>query len=367
MTGEIIIETVIIRDINKLSELETTWRNLIRNIEHPEIFDTWEWLQIYLKHMFEKQKQLFIVVVTDDDQAVAIAPLCIATIKLKWRKVKSLQCIISGTGESNNFYLHKDYHHVKLLKLLTSAILSHQTEWDWIDLYSFHSKNPNTSLIQQSFGGQCDMFINQLSLSPFMNLNADHENKFDKSRLKAIERKERKLCREHEVNIRIHEPNFERVWDRFTTLHKQRWPQSLFTEPRFINFFLEIIPTFQLNNTAHFSYIEIDGSIASVWLTFIHKSKAYMYITATSSQFAEYGVGLILTHRLVEYYSQNGISEIDFMAGNQEYKFYWLDKVKLNYHIRIISNIKGFKLLKLYTILQMNKLKIKSLLQKQTD
>lgn len=356
------MQTTIIRDSEALPELEHHWRALTQQMEHPEIFDTWEWLQSYIKHMFENNKKLFIVVVTEQNQAVAIAPLCIAEIKLKWRTVKSLQCIISGTGESNSFYLHPQYHYVKLLNQITAALTSHQDEWDWIDLYSFHSRNPVTSLIQQSFAGPSEIFVKQLSLSPFITINYQTEHKFDKSRLKAIERKERKLCREHEVSIKIHAPSNERIWTSFTHLHKQRWPQSLFTEPKIVDFFLDIIPDFYIKDNAHFSYIEIDGNIASVWLTFTYQSKAYMYITATSARYAEYGVGLILTHRVIEYYSQSGVREIDFMAGNQEYKYYWMDNVKINYHIRILNNnAKSKKMLKAYTLLQWNKASITSL------
>ncbi|WP_438349877.1 GNAT family N-acetyltransferase [Paenibacillus sp. FA6] len=358
------MKTTIIRSVEALSQLEEQWRDLIHHVEQAEIFDTWEWLQSYLKYMFEDHKQLFVIVVTDQSQCVAIAPLCITTCKVKWRTVKSLQCIISGTGESNTFYLHKRYHNIKLMKQISETLVLHQEEWDWIDLISFQSHNATTSLVQQCFGEQFEVFTRQLSLSPYVNMEIYNDQKVDINRIKAIERKERKLCREHEVSIKLNEPCNEPIWNSFTELHKKRWQQSLFNEPRVDSFYKEIIPLFEGNHGAHFSYIEIDGNIASAMLTFAYHNKVYLYISTFSTEFAEYGVGVVLLNRVMEHYLQSDVTEIDLMSGLQEYKFFWSDRVKLNYQIRIINNTKRTKLLKAYTLIQMNKKMIKSIIKK---
>ncbi|OAB39983.1 hypothetical protein PMSD_02715 [Paenibacillus macquariensis subsp. defensor] len=359
------MQTTIIRSVEELSKFEQQWRDLINNVEQVEIFYTWEWLQSYLKYMFDDNKQLFIVVVTDRSQCLAIAPLCIHTYKVKWRTVKSLQCIISGTGESNTFYLHKQYHHIKLMKQIFQALVLFQEEWDWIDLISFQSDNSTTALVHQCFGEQFEIFTRQLSSSPYVNMEKYNDQKADINRIKAIQRKERKLCREHEVSIKLNEPYDERVWNSFTELHKKRWQESLFNEQGVVSFYKEIISSFQEDNSVHFSYIEVNGNIASAMLTFSYRDKVYLYITSFSTEFNEYGVGVVLLNRVMGHYLNSGVKEIDFMSGRQEYKFFWADMVKINYHIRIINNTKRTKLLKVYTLIQMSKKTIKSLITKR--
>jgi len=359
------MQTTIIRSVEELSKLEEQWRDLIDNVDQAEIFYTWEWLHSYIKYMFDDNKQLFIVVVTDHSQCLAIAPLCIHTYKVKWRTVKSLQCIISGTGESNTFYLHKQYDHIKLMKQIFQDLVLYQEEWDWIDLISFQSDNPTTALVHQCFGEQYEMFTRQLSSSPYVNMDKYNDQKADINRIKAIQRKERKLCREHEVSIKLNEPYDERVWNSFTELHKKRWQESLFNEQGVVSFYKEIIPLFQEDNSVHFSYIEVNGNIASAMLTFSYRNKVYLYITSFSTEFTEYGVGVVLLNRVMEHYLNSGVKEIDFMSGRQEYKFFWADRVKINYHIRIVNNTKRTKLLKAFTLIQMNKTTIKSLMTKR--
>ncbi|MHA0857855.1 GNAT family N-acetyltransferase [Paenibacillus sp. CMAA1364] len=361
------MKTTIIRSIDELLKLEEHWRELIHHIEQPEIFDTWEWLQSYVNNIFDDHKQLFIIVVTDQSQCVAIAPLCIHTCKVKWRTVKSLQSIISGTGESNSFYLHKHYHNIELMKQISDTLVVHQDEWDWMDLISFQSNNATTTLVQQCFLGQFEVFTRQLSSSPYVDMEIYNDHKRNKNRIKAIERKEKKLCREHQVHMKLNEVCDDRIWDSFTALHKKRWKRSLFNEQRVCSFYQEIISHFGVNNSAQFSYIEINGSIASAMLTFLYRDKVYLYLTSFSSEFAQYGVGVVLLNRVMEHYLHSGVKEIDFMSGNQEYKFFWSDRVKINYQIRIINHTKRTRLLKAYTFLQMNKKSIASFIKSSSS
>lgn len=355
---------MVIRNREDLSQYETQWKELIEHLEHPEIFATWEWMSAYLHHMLNPTAQLFVVVVTDQDRWVALAPLCIVPQKLKWRSVRSLQCIVSGTGENNSFYLHREYHYIKLLKHIAKAFTTHQEEWDWIDLYSFQSRNPVTALVEQTLGEQFEVHLRPLSASPYVNIDQHSELKFDKSRLKAIERKERKIRREHEVVIHLNQPFDMQIWNQIASLHKKRWPHSLFNETREASFLQDLVRQLELQDRAHISYLQIDGQIASAWITLVHQNKAYMYITATSKEYPEYGVGLILTHRVMQHFLEQDVNEIDFLAGDQDYKFYWSDTIHMNYHIRIFNHHyrKKTKLLRTYTLYQINKRRFKSIL-----
>lgn len=360
------MEVSIIRSREELAGLEQPWKELMDALERPEIFDAWEWLQSYLTHLFSRKDELFIIVVTDRDKCVAIAPLCIAKQKIKWMNVKTLKFIVSGTGETNSFYIHQNVNYVKALKEIAKVLKEHSNEWDWIDLFPVHSLHPMTGLIRHVFEDVYDVYAKTGSLSPYLIPERFHRDKLALSRIKAIDRKERKLRREQETKLVIHAPVEERVWNSFTEMHKQRWaPNSLFNESGMLTFYRDVLNKFQDTDGAYFSYIEINGSIASAMLTLTYKSKVYLYITSFSNRYNEYGVGLVLLNRVMEHYLESGVSEIDFMSGSQEYKFFWSDTARVNTHIRLISRDSGRKLLKAYTLLQMNKDGIRSLLAKR--
>ncbi|MWV43691.1 GNAT family N-acetyltransferase [Paenibacillus sp. HJL G12] len=358
------MKTVIVRNVEELLHWEAAWKELMDNLEYPEIFHTWEWVVAYLSHLFSKEQQLFVVVVTDEQQCIAIAPLCITEQKIKWLKVRSLQFIVSGTGETNSFYIHKNVHYIKVFMEIFKALQDHKNEWDWIDLHNVQSQHPVTALILQACGSFFDVYSTTKSMTPYVNLERFHDDKLARSRIKAIERKERKLKKEHDMKLEIHTPIDQRTWSRFTDMHKLRWTHSLFGDENTMSFYRDVISKFHETDNAHFSYVEINGSIASAMLTFCHSGKVYLYITSFSQQYKEYGVGLILLNRVMEHYLQSGALEIDLMSGAQEYKFFWSDTVRLNNHIRLINHGKGRKWIKAYTLLQMNKNHIKSLLSK---
>ncbi|WP_314587047.1 GNAT family N-acetyltransferase [Paenibacillus terrigena] len=358
------MEMMVIRNREDLSQYETQWKELIEHLEQPEIFATWEWMKAYLHHMINPAAQLFVVVVTDQDRWVALAPLCIMPQKLKWRSVRSLQCIISGTGENNSFYLHREYHYIKLLKHIAKAFTTHQEEWDWIDLYSFQSRNPVTALVEQTLGEQFEVMTRPLSVSPYMKIQPYAEMKIDKNQIKEIERKERKLSREHTVRIVCNASYSDALWDRLSVLHQQRWPDSLFQNPNETAFLRDIISYLEQSNRVQFSYMEISGSIVSIAISVKHAHKVYLYLSATSKDYPKYGIGLILSNHVIKHFLEQDVNEIDFLPGDQDYKFYWSDTINMNYHIRIFNHHyrKKTKLLRSYTLYQINKRRIKSIL-----
>lgn len=360
------MQVSVIRNREELSRLEQSWRELVQNMERSEVYDTWEWMESYLKHKFNKDHRLFMIAVTDQDRCVAIAPLCIAKQKIKWFTVRSLQFIVFGTGESGSFLLHKDYNYSRLVREISDCLREHRKEWDWMNLYNIHSFHPVTGLIQQFFGEWAEIFARPRSFSPYINLELYNHHKLANSRIKAIERKERKLRREHEVELDIHVPYDDAIWKGFTDLHKLRWEHSLFRDSGTESFYKDIIQAFHAKDQTHFSYLKIDGDMAAVWMTFYYNDKLYMYLTAFSKQYAEYGASLVLVNRMMEFYTMQGIREIDFMQGAQEYKFYWSDTARIHYHIRLISKDFGSKLLRTYSFLQMNKDALKSLLSKNS-
>ena len=330
--------------------------------EHPEIFSTWEWLQSYVSHLFGSSRQLFVILLIDQDQCIAAAPMCIVKQSIQWMSIRSLQFIVSGTGETNSFYIHKHVHYMKALQEIFSVLRAHRREWDWIDLHNVHSLDPVAGLIGQACGADYEVFSHSRSMTPYVNLERFHQGKLARSRIKAIERKERKLRNDLETKLEIHVPVDERTWESLIDMHKERWEHSLFGAQETMRFYGDIITKFHDLGGAHISYIEIDGSIASAMLTFSYKSKVYLYITSFSRQYMEYGVGLILLNKVMEHYLQSGITEIDLMSGTQEYKFFWSDTVRINNHIRLIERKGGKTWMKAYTLLQVNKDHLKSLL-----
>ncbi|GGG19948.1 GNAT family N-acetyltransferase [Paenibacillus aceti] len=358
------MHTSIIRTVEELSSIEQQWRDFIRHTENPEIFATWEWMKTYIHHLMDPSKELFIIVVTDQDTCVAIAPLCEVSENIKWRRISTLQFIVTGLGEVNRIYIHKDYHGVKVLNQITQVLLQHQDEWDWIDLYSLQSGNPQTELVKHFFGESFDLFERKLSVAPYIDLKQYNDKKADKSRIKAIERKERKLLRNHDVTIKILEPFDLQKWSIFIELHKQRWQDSWFNQPDNQAFFKEVLLQLHNQECTYLSYLEINGHTAAAWLTMIYADKAYMYLIASPKHYAEYGIGLVLTNRVIRHLMDTSscLREIDFLSGQQDYKFYWADRLKINYHIRFINRARRTKLLRAHSLIQFNKARLKSLL-----
>ncbi|GIO53027.1 hypothetical protein BCV73_05895 [Paenibacillus sp. SSG-1] len=357
------MKTQVIRSREELPAWEGRWRELVNHMEAAEVYDTWEWLEAYIRHLSKPDQELFIVAVTDRDQCIAIAPLYILGQKWHGMRMRSLRFIIHGTGESGSILLHKEYNYARMMKEISECLREHRHEWDCMDLYNLHAHHPVAGLLGQAFGDWAELYIKPRSVAPYINLKLYNPHKLENSRIKAIERKERKLHQDREARIVIDVPFDSAVWDRFTALHKQRWTDSMFHENKMMAFYRDIISKYQGTDRVNFSYLEVEGCMASAWMTVRYNSKVYMYLTAFSKAYAEYGAGLILVNRMMKHYSREGIREIDFMHGVQEYKFYWSDSARIHYQYRLVKRDRRSSLLRALSLLQVNKEQIKSLFE----
>jgi CelD/BcsL family acetyltransferase involved in cellulose biosynthesis len=63
--------------------------------------------------------------------------------------------------------------------------------------------------------------------------------------------------------------------------------------------------------------------------------------------YSKYSVGNLLLWKVLEECVEKGISEYDFMQGNESYKFNWTDKQRQNMNVRFVNKKISSKLISL--------------------
>jgi hypothetical protein len=346
------LRSKVITSASEFQRLEQDWRLLTEQMEQPEIFDCWEWSSLYLKHLCDESDRLFVVVVYDGELCVGIAPMRLQERKfrkLPFVKARVLEPIDSVYRDYCRFYLHRGYHYGQLIDLLVEEMIAGSRDWDYIELRNFNSRDPVTMLVRDKLARKLDIDVELGDMTPYVDYRQLSRGKTNKSRIGAIERKERKLVRECDCRIRVSQPFDEATWLKMVELHLGRWGEtSVFRDAPLLAFWRELLTALDASDRLEFSFLEIEGRLAAAHMGFRNARKIYYYTPALNPEFADRGPGLILLKHLMKHYDELGAEEFDFLRGDESYKFYWADKAGTNHHIYAYRPGAARWLMKLY-------------------
>ncbi|MFC4302407.1 GNAT family N-acetyltransferase [Cohnella boryungensis] len=340
----------IVTDREAFDSLRPLWTGLVQEMESPDPYDTWEWANDCLNAMDGSAIRLFIVVLYESDVCVAIFPLRITTKKIGWLRIRTLRPITQGLATYCGFCLHRAYNERTLLNGFVDALERFGSRWDRLALRNLSSKNNATYLLRRLVGDRFKLFEEEGDLTPYLNYSLHYPEKINKKEHREIQRKERKLRKEHEVNLQLDQPFENALWRRAVELNKLKWADSKFRSPEFTRFYEAVMLRMNREGRLGFSYLEIDGRIEAIGLCFHMGKKVYGKFINYSAEYAKRGIGVMLARSMIEHYAQCGMEEFDFEDGTQPYKFYWTDTVRRNYDIDVLNRSPKKALLALYYI-----------------
>lgn len=168
-----------------------------------------------------------------------------------------------------------------------------------------------------------------------------------KKELKDIERRERNLRTEHDATF---EENHEldEVTIAFIQYHRRKkYGKNSMDRP--MDFYTNL--TNDQKAETVYNKLYVDGKLAAVYFGFRFGYKFYYYIPIASKEYSKYGVGLVLLKHIIE---GNKDLVLDFLRGNESYKFYWCDNTLMNFNLVACRNNSGGLLPLFYEKLQNN-------------
>ena len=137
-----------------------------------------------------------------------------------------------------------------------------------------------------------------------------------------IARKQRKLEREHNYEIRLHtESDVQQGMADFNTVYKASWKA---TEP-FGNVIEGFTNNFSKQAWTRLAILYIEGQPVAAQLWFVVHKKASIFKLAYDENWKQYSLGSILTKYLMEIViDTDKVEEIDYLTGNDRYKQDWM-------------------------------------------
>ena len=324
-----------IQTIEEFKALRPAWNRLIDVLEQSEPFYYWEWANAHIEHRFSESDELLIIVIEHGKELLAVAPLCLQKERIGPFSSKVLRTLTGDHADYGSFYLHPERNQRLLLKKIFIELFARRDRWDALHLLNFNSRNPQSFLINELVQSEFEVssgFGEQI-ITPYINLGRNDET-IGRKNLREIDRCERNLLKNHEVEIKIEAKFTEELWDRLIELHIEKWPTSVFRCPHNRAFFRQVIQDFTPENKVSFSWMTIDGEIAAIDFGFQIAKKRLAYMPVYDAQYHRYSLGGIMIKHLLAHY-RSSMEVFDLMRGNEPYKFEWTDLATANHNLLI--------------------------------
>jgi CelD/BcsL family acetyltransferase involved in cellulose biosynthesis len=323
--------------------LRGEWSELLADSRSPSVFQTWEWLYTWWRHLAPSRRPA-ILAVRREGRLDAIAPL----VTRGW-DVRRLQLYRSlsflGTplrsGNVGSDYLdvivRRDRPEalIELAAALTRRgrvldLAQVPSESADLDRLTDALRDANWSLRRQDCG-----------LCPVVDLDGQTWESYLATRGRehryAVQRKLRALRKGAEVRFERAQSEEERgvALRLLLDLHERRWREKKDAEPSdafstvALRGFHETFTRRALEQGWLRLYVlRVDGVPAAALYGLRHGSTFSFYQSGFDPAFARRGVGVVTMALSIEAAIQEGAAAYDFLHGAEEYKFHWANRTR---------------------------------------
>jgi CelD/BcsL family acetyltransferase involved in cellulose biosynthesis len=147
--------------------------------------------------------------------------------------------------------------------------------------------------------------------------------------------------------------DLEQSLNTFFDLHQQRWQsinvKGIFNDPLVKEFYKEVARTFMEKDWLHFTYLTLNNEMVCGSFGFIFNRKIHTVTAGRNPRYSKYSIGHIHDMYLIEDAITNDVKELDFLKGDESYKYYWTNSARE--YIQIIFSKKGWFRSLIWTIL----------------
>lgn len=337
----------VITESKEFESLSEVWDSLLqKSNDDNAIYLTYEWVSTWWKH-FGEGKKLNILLIENQGQVIGIVPLMKTEYSIGLVKshlletIGSVNCNYIGLMPLENRdeavvafldYLRRELGRSKLSLRLTLV----PDDSKFLDMLRRHAPTFSKNLVMQE---------TIKTLAPYIPLPATWDvyyRSLSQNRRWVLRKKLRFLEEEHSVEFQ--ECTIDTPEDRlskFFDIHQRRWQSAnvsgVFSNPKMKEFYRDIASQFLKKGWLHFSYLNVDGEMASAEYAFVYNGKFYGATTARDIRYSKYSIGHLHLMFLIKDAIRKGLREFDLLKGDEPYKFHWTKSARKYMQIVIIK------------------------------
>jgi hypothetical protein len=319
--------TLIVEELGKkidFMRLQEPWNELLSRSHAPKIFFSWEWFHLWLKHFWHGEDFHSLLAKDGLGGLVGIVPLI---VNQNPDGVAAQFIGDPNTWDYRDMIIDQTLIEPVLVFLL--SYLKEKVKGDGnIELSGLSEHSLTKRCIvkpAENLGFQVQLLPEDTC--PILSLPATWEaylrllKKKDKHEL---ERKTRKINREAQVALyKVKDTDkIRKEMEDFFTLHRaSRQEKAGFMDDEMVSYFLSIADLFIQQGRLNLSFLTANGKKIAVILGFEYLDTLYVYNSGYEPHYSSWSPGIVLMGMILQDCIQRGIKIVDFLRGNEPYKY----------------------------------------------
>jgi CelD/BcsL family acetyltransferase involved in cellulose biosynthesis len=317
--------------------LRTEWNTLLGQSAMPNIFLSWEWLYSWAECFLDDKKKLFIPVIYEGKEIIAIAPWYINSTKTGSLKARQIDFI--GTPEAGSDYLDvliKKGKEKETAGLLYNFLFSDTaSQWDRLRLFDI----PSNSLFLLHLLAKIRetgkyAVIQEASYCPVASLPKTEEEFFSRlssRRGQRFRQDLRALNKQNGINhLTFSEERLGVVLKDFFLLYTEKagWPDN--------GLHRLIGKVVDRGTRVQIDFLATSERYIGGLLHLRYQNTLYMYLMAIDKGYnSKVSIGNLLVGLCIGNAIKSGISFYDFLKGIEDYKFHWANHGKSSNSVQL--------------------------------
>jgi CelD/BcsL family acetyltransferase involved in cellulose biosynthesis len=268
---------------------------------------------------------LVLVSAMEEDRLIGIAPLFLADHD------GQRALILVGSIEISDYLdlIVRPDDHVRFLAGLLEFLASSVTDdWSALDWYNLPDSSPTLAALKAEAEKRGWNHHEEIYRpTPRITLNGSFDeylSRLEKKQRHEIRRKMRRAA-ESEKNVRIHvidsTSDIESEMNAFFDLMVQDPNKEEFLHPEMREQMTVTIRNAFERGYLWLAFLEVNGSKAAASLNFDYKNKLWGYNSGVGREHMELSPGWVLLAHVIQWCTEHGRTEFDFMRGDEEYKY----------------------------------------------
>ena len=337
-----------ITTLDEFMQLKSLWDKHLESVQSYAPFFCHDWFKLWLDH-FSENKELLILLLFEENELVAIAPLQITSDIIRGVTVRTVSLIGNVYSPIRYFLLRPQNKEQKidLLVRVFNFFRSQFRDWDVIDLYPIAEEESAFADLKKAVKQSGLHFYEVFAFADWyldgINFSGDdYFNSLPKKIRKDVPYCKRRLLKNGELEFKvITDPDLiDLSMDHYYDVYSKSWQKNEGVGPTFHR---DLAKMAAAKGWLRLGFLFFNNVPISAQFWLCCNSYAYILKTAYDQEFRKYSPGKILTVEMMKYVIDvDKVVTIDYLHGDESYKKDWTPNRRERKQILVYNNnIKG--------------------------
>jgi CelD/BcsL family acetyltransferase involved in cellulose biosynthesis/L-amino acid N-acyltransferase YncA len=336
------VEILEISQFDQLKDYKQQWNELLSVCYTNVIFQTFEFCESWWQ-TFGKNHELFVLLAKESDKIVGIAPFTISKTGIFGLKAKVLYFLGSSTVDYFDFIIPTDRKDV--FYAVVDYLWQNRHKWDLVNLrqipeqsitLNWLAKYLNDKKISCLFEDgivRMAVLIKGYEEDLQKKLNGQHTLKKEMEKLSQTGSLAYKVLKTREETL----PYIEALFQQHITRWKNTLSPSVFNNPTWRSFYLELAEKMVEKNWLHLSALDLNDTPLAMFLAFDYNGSLSVHKTSFDISYYDYSPDKLTCRYALQYCIDNHYRALDLPAGTEGYNGYITNSSRKTKNVKLFS------------------------------